>query len=76
MSPPEVGGKPEFFAWWDKVYAESQVSEVVGYMHPTAHWVSTSYHEVNAHCRKDGPRPVPLFPKPSIQATTEERNDK
>lgn len=39
-------------------------AEPVAWMHPTANWASTKRGSVLAHCRNDGPYPIPLYTRP------------
>lgn len=40
---------------------QQPIGEPVAWMHPTAGWARTKYHSVLVHCRKDGPKPIPLY---------------
>jgi hypothetical protein len=47
-------------AWNRRALPPVDRLEVVAFRHPESDWAHVQYSEIDMHCRKDGPRPIPL----------------
>jgi hypothetical protein len=65
----EAGDAQRVLSEIEAEIAALSAAEPVAWMHPTAGWVHVGKEVIEAHCRKGGPGPAPLYvapPAPSV----------